>query len=86
MTARPSTPAENEAALALLAIVEACYNNDQDAANILLDPWRDNLAPVLQFAVELLALLIRQACDDPRTYIESFRVGLINAMANGGPQ
>ena len=81
-TSRKATLEENEAALALLAVIEASQRGDQHAINVVLDEWRDNLGPVLQFATALLSSLITQCCDEPRILIGSMRKDLINGMAS----
>ncbi|SLL01299.1 Uncharacterised protein [Mycobacteroides abscessus subsp. abscessus] len=82
MTAsRKSTPRENEAALAVLAVIEAGMKGDTIAANIVLEPWADDLAPVLQFATALLTGLVTQCCDEPRILIGSMRRDIIAEMA-----
>lgn len=80
-TSRKATPEENEAALALIAVIEARHRGDQTAANTLLNDWRDNLAPVLQFSIELLAVLVAQCCDEPRIFLGAMRKDIINGMA-----
>lgn len=84
--ARKSTPHEDEAALALVAVLDARLRGDQHAANVLLDPYRDDLAPVAQFSIELLVSLISQCCDDPKMFTGSLRLDLISGMAQKNQQ
>lgn len=84
MTARPSTQAENEAALVLAGVIDARLRRDQTAANVLLH--QQDLALVLQAAIELLATLLPAIFDNPGEFTGHIRSLLINAMANGSPQ
>lgn len=84
MTRQP-TPEELDAGLALIATLEAQLNGNQADANAILEPWNDNLAPVLQFAVSLLARLVVECLDEPRIFIGALRTDFIKAIAESQP-
>lgn len=81
-TSRPSTPEENEAALAFLAVIDAAFRGDQQAVNIVLDPWVNNAGPVLQFATAMMTSLIASSVDRPDLFISNLRHQLIDGMAS----
>lgn len=77
------TREESEAALCWLAVIEAASRYDQHAANVLLEPWRDNLGPVLKYALLMTTSLIGGGVDRPDMFINYLRGRLITDMANG---
>ena len=83
---RKATDHELDAALAALAVLDAQLDVDQDRANFLLEDWRDDLGPVIQYLLLLPYVLLKSfGINDPRPIFEHFRAQIIAEMAQRNP-
>lgn len=81
MPTRPATNHELEAGLVALAVLEAQLDGDQDRANFLLDEWRDDLGPIIQYLLLLPYVLLNSfGITDQRPVIAHFRSQLVAKM------
>lgn len=76
------TREECEAALCWLAVLEAGARFDQHACDVLLEPWRDNLGPILRYALLMCNSLIGSSITEPDMFIGGLRNMLLTDLAN----